>query len=262
MTKDIVFIHGMFMTPKSWEKWVGYFTELGYNCVAVPWPLHNGEPAALRAHIPEGTGDIMLDDVLDATITAVGGYDKPIVIGHSVGGLLTQLLVARGLATAGVTISSVAPNAMLSIDWHFLKSTVPILNPIKGDDPQIMTPELFHETFANTLTEEQSRAEWEKYAVHESRNVLRSALGPTGHIDLDVPHVPLLFVTGEKDHIIPASLVEKNCLAYKHGRGLRTLEVFPDRGHHICNEPGWEQVPLFVHEWLVQPLEAEPAVPH
>lgn len=243
------------MTPKSWARWTEYFGARGYRCLAPAWPLHDAEPAALRANVPEGTGDIVLSEVIDEMARVVASCEEPpILIGHSVGGLITQVLVNRGVAQAGVAISTVAPNAMLSLDWHFLKSTVPILNPIKGDSPFEMTPEGFHETFANTLPEEESRAAYEAYAVHESRNVLRTAMGSAGHVDLKKPHVPLLFLTGTDDHIVPLSLVEKNFEAYSEETGVKSIQIAQGRGHFICGEPGWEQVVAGIAGWLDEVL--------
>lgn len=241
------------MTPRSWEKWVGFFEAAGYGCVAPAWPLHGGEPGELRARVPAGLGDLTLAGVLGEMERVISKLEeRPILIGHSVGGLVVQVLVNRGLAAAGVCIGSVAPNAMLSFDWNFLKSTVPILNMMMGDAPQEMTPELFRETFANCLTEEESRREYERYAVHESRNVLRTALGKAGHIELERPHVPLLFLSGREDHIIPEALVERNFDAYGIAVGTKSIRLFAGRGHHICNEPGWQEVAGYAEGWLSQ----------
>ncbi len=253
MAKQIVFIHGMFMTPRCWERWVGFFEAAGYECLAPAWPLHEGEPSELRARVPAGLGDLTFAGVLGEMERVISKLEEPpILVGHSVGGLVVQVLVNRGLAAAGVCISPVAPNAMLSLDWNFLKSTVAILNPMMGDAPQEMTPELFHETFANCLTEEESRREWEWYAVHESRNVLRTALGKEGHVELTKFHVPLLFLSGREDHIVPEALVERNFDAYGMAVGTKSIRLFAGRDHHICNEPGWREVAGYVESWLSQ----------
>ncbi|CAN5524664.1 alpha/beta fold hydrolase [soil metagenome] len=241
------------MTARSWEKWTGFFAAAGYECLAPAWPRHGGEPAELRANVPPGTGDLILAGVLGEMERVLARLDeRPILIGHSIGGLVVQVLVNRGLAAAGVCISPVAPNAMLSWDCHFLRSMVPILNPMMGDAPQEMTPKMFHETFANCLTEEESLREFERYAVHESRNVLRTALGKEGHVDLKKHHVPLLFISGREDHIIPEALVERNFDAYGMAVGTKSIRLFAGRGHHICNEPGWQEVAGYVESWLSQ----------
>lgn len=238
--KDIVFIHGMFQNAKSWTHWERFFGERGYNCQALSWPLHEGDPASLKSDPPEGLGDLHLDEVLASITHEILKMEKPIVIGHSVGGLIAQLLANKELASLAVPISSVAPNSMLDFDWNFIKNSALITNPLKGNQPFIMDKTSFHQSFANTLDEEAAALAWLEYATHDSRNILRDCMGPAGQIDLNKPHIPLLFVTGEEDHIIPPSLVQKNAEAYADKKSLVGFKTFPKRSHFICGEPGWE----------------------
>lgn len=198
MRPKILFIHGMFLNSKSWDHWLTYFEDLGYECLAPSWPLHEGEPSRLRSNIPDGLGTLSLKD-LHAHYRGIVRSESipPVIIGHSLGGLLAQELVAEGLAMAAVAICPVAPNGMLSADWSFLRNTASITNPLAGADPYEMTPEGFHQNFANTLTDAESRDAFERFATHESRQVLRDIMGQEGKIDVEAPHVPLLFV-GEK----------------------------------------------------------------
>jgi pimeloyl-ACP methyl ester carboxylesterase len=171
------------------------------------------------------------------------------MIGHSVGGLIAQVLMNKGKLSAAVGIDSVAPNAMLDFDWNFLKNAATITNPLKGDEPILMDAKTFHGAFANSLTEEAAAAEYERTATHDSRNVLRDCMGKDGHIDLDALHGPLLLIGGEKDEIIPAHLSQKNAEAYDDPA---TYREFEGRSHYICNEPGWEDVAGFIAGWLEQ----------
>lgn len=256
--KTIVFIHGMFQNPKSWTKWVDYFTGKGYACVAPAWPLHDGDPADLVANPPAALGDLRLNDVIGAMELEVMKYEQPIVIGHSVGGLIAQLLVNRQLASAGVAISTVAPNKMIDFDWGFLKNSAIIANPLKGDEPIFMDPETFHSAFANTLSPEAAAHAFHQTGTHDSRNVLRDCLGNAGEIDTELPHAPLLFVAGEKDEIIPNTLVEKNYKAYTDEYSVTGFKEFENRSHYICGEPGWEAVAEYVYDWLqAQTFETE-----
>jgi len=257
MKPKIIFIHGMFLTAKSWEAWVRYFSDLGYPCEAVPWPLHDGEPSELRRNIPDGLGKLSLADLHEHYRAVLGReQEPPVVIGHSLGGLLVQKLVADGLVRAGIGIASVAPNRMLSLDWGFLRNSASITNPFAGDDPYEMTPEGFHKNFANTMGEAASNAAYEQYAVHESRQVLRDIMGDEGQIDLKAPHAPLLLIGAGKDEIIPSSLVRKNAHAYEDVRSHHEYTDFVGAGHFICNEPGWEEVAERVANWLTGHLSA------
>jgi pimeloyl-ACP methyl ester carboxylesterase len=251
MKNTIVFIHGMFQNPKSWDKWITYFTDKGYNCLAPAWPMHEGEPADLRNNPPTGLGDLHLQPIVDEIENLITGLDeKPIVIGHSVGGLIVQLLVSRGLANMGVAIDSVAPNAMLSFDWGFIKNSALIANPFKGNEPFYTDLESFHESFCNTMTMEETEHAFNEYATHDSRNVLRDCMGEAGEIDMDMIHAPLLFIGGSEDQIIPASLNQKNAEAYTDEVSITDFKEFAGRGHFICGQPGWEEVADYVADWL------------
>lgn len=250
-SKTIVFIHGMFQNPKSWDHWVDFFTERGYNCLAPAWPLHGGDPVILKENPPAGLGELGLDTVVDAMVQVVNSLpERPIVIGHSVGGLIVQLLSEKNLIAGGVCIDSVAPNAMLAFDWGFFKNSTLITNPFKGDQPFFMDEKSFHESFANTMTEEGANAAYHAFATHDSRNVLRDCMGSAGHIDLDLPHFPLLFIGGSEDQIIPAELNEKNAKAYTDDKSITTFREFAHRGHFICGEPGWEEVATYAYQWI------------
>lgn len=248
--QTIIFVHGMFQNPKSWNRWVRYFTEKGYHCVVPAWPLHAGDPRTLRSVPPDGLGELGFTDVLDHIEAIASNYHHPIMIGHSVGGLITQILLNRGIISCGIAIDSVAPNAMLDLDWGFLKNSTIITNPLKGNEPVLMDAKTFHSAFANTLSENEAAAAFEEFATHDSRNVLRGCMGPAGHIDLDAPHGPLLLIAGEKDEIIPASLTAKNFEAYTDKTSVTAFKEFPDRSHYICGEPGWQDVADYASTWL------------
>ena len=257
MKPKIIFIHGMFLTPKSWEPWIAHFESLGYACEAPAWPLHDADPATLRSNIPSGLGKLSLADLHSHYHFILSQEtEPPIVIGHSLGGLLVQKLAADGLIRAGVCIASVAPNRMLAIDWGFMRNTATITNPFAGDDPFEMTPEGFHQNFANTMTDSASNAAYQQYAVHESRQVLRDILGDEGQIDMDLPHVPLFFIGAEKDEIIPAPLVMRNAHAYTDDRSHHQYIEFSNRGHFICGEENWQEVTLTISNWLDAHLNA------
>lgn len=252
--QQIIFVHGMFQNPRSWEKWVSFFAGRGYDCIAPAWPLHEGDPAALRANPPAGLGDLTLEQVTASIEAQVLQLDNPIMIGHSVGGLITQIMLCRGHLAAGVAISSVAPNGMIDLDWSFLKNAATIANPLKGSEMFEMDEATFHGAFANTLSEDQAAIEFARTATHDSRNVLRGCMGEDGKVHMDKPHRPLLLIGGEKDQIIPAHLNQKNAQAYEDKGSVIAFREFTNRSHYICGEPGWEEVALFTADWLDRTL--------
>jgi pimeloyl-ACP methyl ester carboxylesterase len=187
-------------------------------------------------------GDLHLTDVIQSIETEVRRLDRPVMIGHSVGGLITQIMISKGLLSAGVAIDSVAPNAMIDLDWGFIKNSAIIANPLKGNEPILMDAKTFHGSFANALSEDEAARAFEATATHDSRNVLRDCMGADGRIDLDAPHAPLLLIAGEDDRIIPAHLTEKNFNAYTDEGSVTEFLPFAGRSHYICNEPGWQDV--------------------
>ncbi len=249
--KTIIFVHGMFQNPKSWNNWIAFFTDRGYNCIAPAWPKHEGEPRDLRDYPPNGLGDMHLHTVVDNIEALVRVQDNPpILIGHSVGGLIVQLMVAKGLADLGVAIDSVAPNAMLAFDWGFMKNSALISNPFKGNEPFYTDLESFHESFCNTMSLEDTKVAFEETATHDSRNVLRDCMGEDGEIDVEMPHSPLLFIGGEKDEIIPAKLCKRNAEAYSDEVSISDYKEFTGRGHWICGQEGWQEVAAYIADWL------------
>jgi len=250
--QDIIFVHGMFQNAKSWDKWVRLFSDKGYNCVVRSWPLHDGEPAALRANPPASLGELRLAEIITSVEQTVSELNNPIMIGHSVGGLITQIMLNRGLISAGVAVNSVVPNGMVDFDWSSIKNIATIANPLKGDEPIMMDAKTFHAAFANTLSESAATTAFEQSATHDSRNVLRDCMGHEGQIDLDTPHGPLLLIGGDKDEIIPAHLTEKNFKAYKDKGSITDIKIFTERSHYICGEPGWEDVADYALHWLEQ----------
>ncbi len=255
---NVVFIHGMFQNSKSWASWQTYFEGLGFVTSAPSWPYHEGEPAELRRNIPEGLGALHLRTLVDEFATFVRAFsEKPVVVGHSVGGLIVQELARMQLLSAGVCISSVAPNRMLAFDWGFFKNSMSIANPIAGNDPFLMTAEGFHASFANTMPVESSNAAYERTATHDSRNVLRDCMMEDGKVDLELPHPPLLFIAGEKDQIVPPELIAKNAQGYSDKNSIVSFKEFPNRAHFICGEPGWEEVAAFAGNWIQTTLATE-----
>jgi alpha-beta hydrolase superfamily lysophospholipase len=249
--KTIMFIHGMFQNPKSWDKWIAFFTNRGYNCMAPAWPKHEGEPEDLRKYPPQGLGDLHLKNVIRNIEALLLVQDEPpILIGHSVGGLIVQLMVAKGLADLGVAISPVAPNMMMTFDWGFLKNSALIANPFKGNEPFYTDLKSFHASFCNTMSMEDTREAFEETATHDSRNMLRDCMGEDGHIDTKMPHAPMLFIGAEKDEVIPAALCKRNAEAYSDELSITDYKKFTNRGHWICGQEGWQEVAGYIEDWL------------
>jgi pimeloyl-ACP methyl ester carboxylesterase len=252
----IVFVHGMYMNGESWLPWVNRAASSGFICHASSWPFHDGVPATRRATVDPGLGHLRLADIVDHYKTAIDKLpSRPCLIGHSIGGLVVQRLVNDGYAAAAVAVSPAPPRGIISLSPHFLPANFPHINPFAGNRPVIMTKKRFHYTFANTLTRRESDDLFE-HTVPESRNVPRSALTKAGAVDFRRSHVPMLFLSGDGDHLTPIDAVRRNAKAYKHGNGV-SLEVFAGRCHAICNAPGWEEVADRAFEFLRTSTETD-----
>lgn len=250
-TKTIVFIHGMFQNPKSWVEWKKYFEARGYACYTPAYPYHEGEPPDLRKNINPGLGTLTLGQVIDSLTSFIDKLpEKPILIGHSMGGLAVQKLIALNKGVAGICLDTAPPRGIISFAWSFLRANFPTINPLKGDSPCVPSVEWFHYAFCNTMTMEETQKAYDLYVVPESRNIPRSSTGKDGAIDFAKPHAPLCFIAGEKDNIIPSSLNKKNFDAYTDTASRKDFREFPGRTHFIAGQKGWEEVAEFCADWI------------
>ena len=250
-SKTVVFVHGMYMTPLCWEQWVDRFQSKGYRCLAPAWPGRDQPVEVLRQRHPDPQlGQLTLTGVLAHLTGFIRQLDeKPILIGHSMGGLIVQLLLQRDLAAAAVAIDSAPPFGVLTTKWSFLKSNWPHITPFASQgQPIAMTFERFQYTFVNTLPLAEQRAAYERYVVPESRRVPRESL--TARIDFKQPHPPLLLIAGSADHIIPASLNKSNTAKYRSSPSVTDFKEFAGRTHFIVGQQGWEEVADYVLGWL------------
>lgn len=251
-SKTIVFIHGMFVTPTCWKKWQEYFEAHGYRTLAPAWPEHDPPAAAQRARHPnKALARLELSDLVEHYRKIIRALpEKPILIGHSMGGLLVQLLLQEDLGVAGVAIDSAPPKGVITLAWSFLKSNWGAINPFASDNKPIYLDEKsFHYAFTNTLSEADSRAAWAAEVVPESRRVGTGPTSAAAKIDFARARPPLLMIAGEKDHIIPASLNKKNFSSYQ-GPSLTELKVFPGRDHWIIASEGWREIADYARQWL------------
>lgn len=255
LSSTVLFIHGMFMTYRCWDGWVNRFKSQGYACVALPWPGRDLPVEELRKKHPDpALGRLTLDQVVEAHAQAIQTMDEPpILIGHSMGGLVTQILLNRGLGAAGVAIQSAPPFGVLSASWPFLKSNWPILNPFyPASAPLKMSFEHFQYAFVNGLPLDDQKAIYEQQAVPESRRVGRGVLAGVARLDFKKPHPPLLMTSGSNDHIIPASLNRSNFARYQGSGSASRAEYkeFSGRCHYGLGQHGWEEMADTILAWL------------
>lgn len=250
-SKTIVLVHGLFVNPKSWTEWKAYFEALGYTVHTPANLAHTGDPEKLRANPDKNLSSVSLKQVVNNLAAFIDTLpEKPILVGHSMGGLLVQKLLSMGKGVAAVAIDSVPPLGVLPTQWSFWKSNLPVVNFFKGNSIFMPTKKWWRYTFGNTITQAQSDAAFDEFVVPESRVFARGALTLFAKISLKKPHQPLLFIAGEKDNIMPAALNKKNYKAYTDKNSVIEFKEFAGRSHFICGEPGWQEVAQYVQNWI------------
>ncbi len=252
-TKTIVFVHGAFVTKASWQAWVDRYQAQGFKALAIPWPERDQPVAALKlAHPDAALGRISLQEVLGHHVRFIEALDeKPVIIGHSLGGLLTQLLIQRGLGVAGVPVDAVPPLGVIPTQWSFLKAGWPLINPfILAGRPYYMSFAEFQYAFVNGMPEAAQRKAYETQCVPESRRIVRGSLTSLAKVDFRKPHAPLLFIAGENDHFIPAGLVRSAVAKYQAGPSVTALKEFAGRNHYLMAQTGWEEIADYILSWL------------
>ena len=257
----VVLVHGLWMTPRSWEEWVPYLEGKGYRVLTPGYPGFEVEVEALRED-PSVISSLTVPQVvahLAETITALDA--PPIMIGHSFGGTLTQLLLDRGCGAAGVVIDSAPTEGVRVSPPSQIKSLWPILkNPANRHKPVGFTPEEFHYAFANTLPRQDSDRVYERYHI-AAPGAWVWAYGlianfKPGHQETWVNYrngsrAPLLFIAGGEDHIMPPAVNRSNAKHYKSDT-LTDFHEFPGRSHWTCGEDGWEEVADLALEWATE----------
>ncbi|PCJ46486.1 MAG: alpha/beta hydrolase [Moraxellaceae bacterium] len=250
-SNTVVFIHGMYSTPKVWQSWVGYFDALGYDTYSPAWPLHGSTIEELNAiHPDEALGALKLEEVIEHYRTFLATLDElPILIGHSMGGIITQVLVQEGLAAGGIAISSAPPFGLISVDPNFLRSNA---SGLTGNisTPLVMTFKQFQFAFTNGDALRDQETLYETYMVPEGRRIARGTLTTAASIDYKQSRTPLLFVAGNNDHMIPASLNRANFNKYDKTPGITDYVQYPDLNHYGVLSAGWESIADYSIDWI------------
>lgn len=257
--QPIVLVHGLWMTPLCWENWVNRYTSRGYTVINKGWPGLDGDINELRRD-PSAIAGLVITEIVNHYELIISKLEAPpIVIGHSFGGLITQVLLDRGLGSAGVAISTAPIKGIIFLPFSTLKVSFPALsNPANVHRAIPLTPEQFHYAFTNTLSEEESLAVYERYAVPGPDHVLFQAalanFNPHAATTVDVHNnsrAPLLLIAGDKDHISPPAVVKATFNLYSKSKAVTEYKEFPGRSHYILGLPGWEEVADYALDWAV-----------
>jgi non-heme chloroperoxidase len=246
----IVFIHGLWLLPSSWDRWTTVFEDAGYTPLSPGWPDDPETVEEANAH-PEVFAHKTVGQVADHYAAVIAGLDrKPAIVGHSFGGLLTQILAGRGLSAASVAIDPAPFRGVLPLPISALKSSRPVLgNPANRNRAVPLTYDQFRYGFANAVDEDEAKELYETFAVPASGAPLFQAatanLNPWTEAKVDTKNPdrgPLLIISGEKDHTVPWAIANASYKKQKRNDGVTEIVEMPNRGHALTIDSGWREV--------------------
>jgi non-heme chloroperoxidase len=246
----VVFVHGLWLLPSSWDRWATVFDEAGYAPVTPGWPDDPPTVAEAKAH-PEVFAHKTISQVADHYADVIGRLKKkPAVIGHSFGGLMTQIIAGRGRSAASVAIDPAPFRGVLPLPYSSLKSASPVLgNPANRNRAIPLTYEQFRYGWANVLSEDEAKQLYETYSVPASGVPLFQAaaanLNPWTEAKVDTKNPdrgPLLIISGEKDHTVPWAIANASYKQQQHNEGVTEIVEMPNRGHALVIDNGWREV--------------------
>ncbi len=246
----VVFVHGLWLLPSSWDRWRTVFEDAGYATLAPGWPDDPETVAEAKAH-PEVFANKSIKDVADHFEEVIHKLDtKPAVIGHSFGGLLTQILAGRGLAAASVAIDPAPFRGVLPLPISALRAASPVLaNPLNHGRAVPLTYEQFRYAFANAVNEDEAHELYDTFAVPAPGEPLFQAatanLNPWTEAKVDTRNPdrgPLLILDGELDHTVPWAIANASYSRQKRNQGVTEIRRIPGRGHSLTIDSGWREV--------------------
>jgi pimeloyl-ACP methyl ester carboxylesterase len=246
----VVFIHGLWLLPNSWDRWAAVFDAAGYAPLSPGWPDDPETTQEARAH-PDVFARKSVGQVVDHYAAVIGKLaKKPAVIGHSFGGLLTQILAGRGLSAAAVAIDPAPFRGVLPLPISALRAAWPVLrNPANRNRAILLSYEQFRFAFANAVSEVEARTLYDTFAVPAPGRPLFQAatanLNPWTEASVDSQNPargPLLIISGEKDNTVPWAIANASYTKQKRNPGVTEIVEMPGRGHALTIDSGWREV--------------------
>jgi pimeloyl-ACP methyl ester carboxylesterase len=263
----VLLIHGAWLSSRSWENFSAYFDDRGYAVSAPEWPRKEGDVAQLR-EATEALEGLGLTEIVDHYETQIRALDEPpVLIGHSFGGLIVELLLDRGVGRAGVAMSPAPPKGILVLPFSSLKAASPALaHPSRWHGVVPLTLEEFTYGFVNTFSPEAAQAAYEQYAVPESGQIFYEAgfanfhLHPPTEVHFkNEDRAPLLIVGATEDKTVPSSLSHKQYEKYAKSDAQTDYVEFEGRPHLMMVSDGWEEIAAEIETWIARVLERSPA---
>jgi pimeloyl-ACP methyl ester carboxylesterase len=256
-SNTIVLIHGLWLTPRSWELFSSFFERCGWRVLAPAWPRMKGEVEEIRRD-PSALAGLGVLEIADHYENVLRGLSAPpILMGHSFGGLIVQMLLDRGLGSAGVAIDSAAPKGVFRLPFSAIRAAKPVLsNPANYRRTVALSLPQFQYGFANTMGEHAARAAYERYVIPgpgrpifqaATANLHASAATRVNYLNHD--RAPLLLIAGGADHQVPPSMNRSNYRKYAGSRAITEFREFAGRSHLITAQEGWQEVAEYALTW-------------
>src|SRR4051794_11620855 len=264
MPAPIVLIHGLWLTPRSWEGWKARFEERGHEVLTPAWPRMEGEVEALRRD-PSVMNGLGVTEVVDHYDRIIRSLDtSPVIMGHSFGGLITELLLDRGLGAAGATLSPAPVKGVLGVPPDLLRTVFPALrNPATRKKTFGMTPKQSRRGFTNPMNDADAEAAYERYSVAAPGRVIFQAalanLNPHAVTRVDFhkdDRPPLLVMGNDQDQTIPASVSRSAAKLLGRSKAVVEYQEFVGRPHFTVGAPGWEAVADYALDWANRHVSA------
>jgi len=252
-SKTILFITGAFVHNSCWDEWKLFYENLGYETLSPPWPNKEAAAAELRQRHPDAKVAAMRLPALTTFYEDIAASlpEKPIIIGHSIGGLIAQILNGKGLAAAAVAIHSVPPQGLFTFKLSFLiAGWGPLGLFTNANKTFMMSFKQWQYAFANGLPQDLQQKGYAQFAIPESKRIVRDTTTSAAKVDFSKPHNPLLLIAGTEDHTIPASLNFSNYKKYTDENSITEFTEFEFRNHFVIGAPGWLEIARHIQKWL------------
>jgi len=256
--RAIVFIHGLWIHSSSWQPWMNFFSQHGYETFNPAWPGDSATVAECRAN-PQAIANRGVTEIAGAYGDVIASLaEPPIVIGHSFGGLIAQVILGRGIAAAGIAIDPAPIKGVWQLPFSALKASLPVLgNPFNLKKAISLSFDQFRYGFANAVPEEEARELYDRWTIPAPcrplfQAAIASLAGSETKVNTSNPsRGPLLITGGEKDHIAPPILGKAS--AKKYTSLVPTeFKLFEGRGHSLIVDHGWKEIAEYALTWLTK----------